>query len=374
MKIDLPYKKILIIIRRSHGDVLVTSALTKALHDALPDVRIDLLVNDDTLGTAKAVPFVDTIHCFSYKWAKAGLLNRIHQELRLIRNIFRQYDLSLALTANERSNIYAFLAGKTVVGAETITASPFGWKKLLFTNTYPFRLDRHIIYNNLHPLQLLNIPINDIKVQVKYSPEATERVRRMLTEHSISRFIIFHPSARYMHKIYPRHLRNRLLQDLNTLDIPIVVTGGPSSIDLQVAAELPNLKNIYDFTNRTTIDECIALTDLAMGYIGMDTLNVHIAAALEKRIFLISGPTRLSLWSPWSNQMQTNAKKDQPIQTYGNITIFQANLPCVACGLAGCDDRDGESRCMNHIPAGDIFSEVRQWLDRGGNTKTTKAS
>jgi len=370
VNIILPYKKVLIIIRRSHGDVLVTSALTKALHDAIPDIHIDLLVNDDTLSTAKAVPFVQTIHCFSYKWGKISIANRIQQELLLIRGIFRKYDIAIALTTNERSNIYAFLAGKKVIGADNINAHFFGWKKLLFANTYPFRYDQHIIYNNLSPLKLLKIPLNKIQIDVKHSIEASTRIQQLLNAQSINHFLIFHPSARYKYKIYPRHLRTQLLQALNTLGIPIIVTGGSSWIDIEVAAELPKLKNIHDFTNRTTIDECIALTALSMGYIGMDTLNVHIAAALNKRIFLISGPTRLSLWSPWSNQMQINARKNQAKQTYGNITIFQANLACVACGLAGCDDKGGESKCMNHIPAEDIFSEVCQWL----NSEPNKAS
>jgi len=96
----------------------------------------------------------------------------------------------------------------------------------------------------------------------------------------------------------------------------------------------------------------------------MDTLNMHIAAAQNKRIFAIFGPSNLNMWSPWSNQLGLSAKRDKPIQSYGNITIFQANMPCVACGKAGCNDNHGNSDCLDNINPENIFSEVKDWYSK----------
>jgi len=93
----------------------------------------------------------------------------------------------------------------------------------------------------------------------------------------------------------------------------------------------------------------------------MDTLNMHIAAAQNKRVFAIFGPTILTMWSPWSNELQLSAKEDKPIQSYGNITIFQANMPCVACGQAGCDNSHVKSECLDNINPRVIFDEVEKW-------------
>jgi len=94
----------------------------------------------------------------------------------------------------------------------------------------------------------------------------------------------------------------------------------------------------------------------------MDTLNMHIAASQDKNIFAIFGPTILSTWSPWSNKLQTNSHINQPKQTYDKITIFQANMPCVACGLSGCDNSHGKSECLEKISPKIIFEEVKNWL------------
>jgi len=103
-----------------------------------------------------------------------------------------------------------------------------------------------------------------------------------------------------------------------------------------------------------------------LAYIGMDTLNMHIAAAQNKRIFAIFGPTNLTMWSPWSTQLKTSATKNTPLQTYGNITLFQANMPCVACGNAGCDNQHGKSECLDHISSEVVFKEVKNWHQNVG--------
>ena len=94
----------------------------------------------------------------------------------------------------------------------------------------------------------------------------------------------------------------------------------------------------------------------------MDTLNMHIAAAQNKRIFAIFGPTSLKMWSPWSNILQKSAIYDSPLQTYGGISIFQANMPCVACGMAGCDDLHGDSQCLSMISPESIYKVVEKWF------------
>ena len=94
----------------------------------------------------------------------------------------------------------------------------------------------------------------------------------------------------------------------------------------------------------------------------MDTLNMHIAAAQNKRIFAIFGPTNLTMWSPWSNKLELSAKENKPLQTYGNVTVFQAEMPCVACGNKGCNNNGVISECLNNISPIVIFKEIEEWL------------
>ena len=114
----------------------------------------------------------------------------------------------------------------------------------------------------------------------------------------------------------------------------------------------------------TSLEEYFVLSQFSSAYIGMDTLNMHIAASHNKPIFAIFGPTKISMWSPWSNHLQKAIKDNNPIQTYDNITIFQSSLPCIACGLVGCGDIHGESEFNYSVKPEDIFVKVKKWYEK----------
>jgi heptosyltransferase-3 len=352
-------EKILIIIQRSNGDVLFSLPLINALYERYQQPKIDLLVNDDTLPLAKMLPHVNFIHQFSYQKKRD---NRWQQERYLLKSIFKKYDLSINLTASDRSVFYAILSGRKSISATEINNKKSWWKKILLTQYYHFDPTKHILLNNLESLNLLKIKHDNIQQSPNIVEKTIASVREKLNKAGIKNFIIFHPSAQYNYKIYPKHLRDKLLESLNTLDVPIIITGGNSQLDTEIKSNIPCLNNIFNWIGKTTLAEFFALSELSSAYIGMDTLNMHIASSQNKRIFAIFGPTNLKMWSPWSNKSQKCTSENRPVQTYDDITIFQANIPCVACGKAGCDDKHGKSECLDYIDPKAIFNEVSYWI------------
>ncbi len=350
-------KKILIIIQRSNGDVLLSKKLISTLYEYYQSPKIDLLVNDDTLPIARLMSNINFIHTFSYKKKHE---NRWQQEKDIIAPIFRKYDLSINLTASDRSVLYAFFASKNSISAIEKDNKKSWWKKLLLTHHYFFDTTKHILLNNLEPLNYLKIKHTKTLGKLKVSEVAIASVKNILEKKGIKDFVIFHPSAQYNYKIYPKNLRSKLLKDLSSLGIPILVTGSSNKIDLKIKKEIPKIINIYDFIGNTSLEEYFALSQLSLAYIGMDTLNMHIAASQNKRIFTILGPTKLGMWAPWSNELQQSANQDMPIQTYSNVTIFQADMPCVACGKGGCNNK-GISDCLENINPAIIFNEIKRW-------------
>jgi heptosyltransferase III len=358
IKILNTINKILIIIQRSNGDVFFSQSLIDSLHKYFNSPNIDLLINDDTLSMAKLLTNINSIHIFSYR---KKYENRIKQEKNVIGNIYRKYDLSINLTASDRSVLYSVLASKNSISAVERNSKKSWWKKKLLSKYYYFDTKRHIQLNNLEPLNLLNIKHNHIQKSPIISEEILLKIRNKLKGMGIDHFIIFHPSAQYSYKVYPKNLRNELLSKLNTLKIPIIITGSKNEIDLNIKKELPNFDNLNDFIGETSLEEYFALSELSSAYIGMDTMNMHIAAAQNKRIFAIFGSTNLSMWSPWSNFLQKATKDNKPLQTYDNVTIFQSSLPCKVCGIVGCGNNHGKNEFPHTIEPEMIFNEVQKW-------------
>ena len=350
-------KKILIVIQRSNGDVFLSISLIKKIYDYYDAPQIDLLVNDDTYELAKLLPHINSIHTFSYK-RKAN--NRFIQEVELLLKIFRRYDLSINLTSSDRSVLYAILASKKSISVIESDYKKSWWKQKLLTNFYFYDNTKHILIQNLTPLSILGIDRDNSLKSIDIKTSVFISIQNKLDKEEIKEFVIFHPSAQYKYKIFPKHLRDELLLDLCNSGFSVVVTGSMNKIDLEIKNELPSYKNLYDFIGEISLEEYFALSQLSLAYIGMDTLNMHIAAAQNKRVFAIFGPTNLKMWSPWCSNLKISSITNMPLQTYGNITIFQANMNCVACGRAGCDD-SGVSKCLYNISPQLISDEFSNW-------------
>jgi heptosyltransferase III len=242
---------------------------------------------------------------------------------------------------------------------------------------YPYNPKHHILENNVEALRKLDINIDRIILSACYSDETKQRVQQILKDMAIDRFIIFHPTGKFLCRLYAEKPRNMLLQLLDSLGVPIIVTGGKSEIDRQVAAQMPALKNVHSLIGKISLKECAALTDMSLAFVGVDTFNCHLAAAFNKPIFVIFGPNIPEIWSPWSNALQRSGRRDAPVQTYGDITLFQSSLECVPCGhSARCGEQDRLSACMADIDPHTVFNEVRRWLSKSQsesqeNAKTT---
>ena len=131
----MTFSKILIIIQRSNGDVLLSSSLIQNLAKYYNPTFIDLLVNDDTIAIAKMLPNIRNIYTFSYKEKKE---HRIKQEVNIIKKIYKNYDLSINLTSSDRSVLYAILASKYSISAIENNNKKSWWKKILLNNYYIF--------------------------------------------------------------------------------------------------------------------------------------------------------------------------------------------------------------------------------------------
>ena len=183
--------------------------MISALYEYYKSPQIDLLVNDDTLSVARLLPNINLIHTFSYTKKRE---NRWKQEKDIIACVFRKYDLSINLTASDRSVLYALFASKNSISAIEKDNSKSWWKKSLLTHHYFFDITKHILLNNLEPLNLLKIKHALIQDSLDISDKTITKLENKLSKKGIKKdFIIFHPSTQYIYKIYPQLLRDELL-------------------------------------------------------------------------------------------------------------------------------------------------------------------
>lgn len=343
---DIEPKKVLLIIQRSNGDVYYSYSLLRILSENYPNTKFDYLINDDTYSIAKTFDGVNKIIQFSYKLKRANGLNYIY---KFSRQIFRKYDLSINLTASDRSVFLAIISAKKSISVVDQEKTKSWWKKLLLSHYYKYNPQEHILRHTLKALKFLKIKYKEQFFSPPIHRNALLEAEKKLNDLGIKKFIIFHPSAQYEYKVSPKKFRNEFLKKMSSLNIDIVITGGNTEIDRSISKSLPNYSYLHNFIGKTSLELFQSLCSLCDVFIGMDTLNAHIAASFKKQIFLISGPTELQRWIPWT-------KND-------TVEVVLADMPCVPCGKKGCNN-EGRSMCLEVIQPETLLNKICLWYEK----------
>ena len=359
-KILTRIKKILIINQRSNGDVYLLQSLISILKENYANAEIEILVNDDTHQIAKLLQGPKNIITFSYEEKhKLGF----KYVLNFARSIFKKFDLTINLAASDRSVIFAILSAKRSISIVERALKKSWWKRALLSDYYEYTADKNILDDILNPLSFLKINHLEHVLPIKNQRSYEDFV---LKKFNLNRkYIIFHPCAQYNYKVYPEHLRSELINYLLKLNLEIVVTGGNSILDLGIKETIPKDKKILNLIGETSFKEFISISNNSMGYVGMDTVNMHIAASQNKEIFAIFGPTNTKKWAPFSTKdinYIINSEKD--FSSKSNVHIFQSDMKCMPCGKAGCDDNHGESYCLYKISPETIYLSIKKCFSK----------
>lgn len=66
-----------------------------------------------------------------------------------------------------------------------------------------------------------------------------------------------------------------------------------------ILGNLTTRDNVYSLAGQLTLNELAALIDEAELFIGVDSVPMHMAAALQTPCVALFGPSKLIFWRPW---------------------------------------------------------------------------
>ena len=126
-------------------------------------------------------------------------------------------------------------------------------------------------------------------------------------------------------------------------DIGILIFGGEDEVDRN--KEIKKLfPNVIDTGSTNSLREFFALMDIPDIILTGDTLALHTATALRKKIICLFGPTSSS-----------------EIENYGIITKISPDMECLVCYKPECDFNPN---CMDLISAEIIYKAVMEQVNK----------
>jgi heptosyltransferase-3 len=339
-------KKILVIKLRHHGDVLLTSPFFSALKHFFPEAEIDVVLYEETLPVLKYHPAISQFHLVDRKWKKLSILGRFKKELELIKTLkVRSYDLAFNLTEGDRGALYAFLAGaKKRVGLNV--KSGFLWKSKLYTTLVKESPTmKHTVEMNLDFLRSMGFypPFHTRELVLNCHENDFLKVSELTK--SLDEYIVVHPVSRWMFKALPIETMKEVVKACLDRGKNIVLTGSSSEDEMAYNRALKEGlggAHLLDLSGKLSILELAALMHRSKGVVTVDSLPMHMAAALKTPVVAAFGPTSEIRWAPWRHPQ---------------ARVVTQNLPCRPCYRPGCQDSH-RSDCLETLPAQKMLEAI----------------
>jgi len=340
-------RRILVIVTRRIGDVLLATPLIRSLKLAWPESQIEALVFEGTQGVLAGNTDIATVHTVA---ERPGL----SAHLALLARLFRQYDLALSLVPSDRPTLYAWIAGRRRIGL-LVDRPDQHWKQRFLDRWLAFDADAtHTLRNHLALATALNIPaVAEIVVAWRDTDAAAADA---LLGKPCGVLAVLHPYPKFRYKMWHQDGWIAVARWLLDMGMRVALTGSPDPAERAyvdaIARQLP--PTVINAAGQLSLGGTAALIARAQFYVGPDTAITHIAAATGVPTVALFGPTDPVKWGPWpkGHAAATNPWRRLGDQRVGNVQLVQGRAICVPCGHEGCARHvESSSDCLQHLPA-----------------------
>lgn len=340
----------LVVKLRHHGDVLLTSPVFSVLKNHAPHIEIDALVYDDTRAMLELHPALTYLYTIDRAWKNETPWMRIRREWQLLRTLrARRYDLLVHLTESYRGAWLAQLLTPRYSVAQAYPARRGRMWRGSFTHVYPVPTKpRHRVEIHLDALRRLGVypATEERRLSLVPGVDAEAMVEGLLAQVHLKpgEFIHLHPTSRWLFKCWEIDKYAALIDGLQARGLRVVVTAASAEHELQyVRAVLAAARTpVIDLAGKLTLKQLAALTARARCFVGVDSVPMHIAAAMQTPVVVMFGPSGDLEWGPWQVRAQ----------------VLTLDYSCRPCGLDGCGGSK-VSECLTEISVEQVLRAVQ---------------
>lgn len=328
--------KILLINLAFIGDVVLSTALTRALREHYPNAQIDFMTIPLAAGISCLNPYINNVITYD----KRGKHRNIWELSKLIWHLRSQkYDLAVSTNFAPRGAMLAKLAG---IPCRVGYKAQHGQWFLTHAADAARTVIQHEAENQLLVLKPLGITTNDTSLILKVDPLDLQRIHSVLKRNSKKPLVVLCPFGSYWKKSWTISSYAQLIAELSKQADCCLIGGGKEAEQLQVINERSGGK-AQVFGGTLSLGEIAALLKIADLLITVDTGPLHIAQGVGTKVLALFGPTDPAVWGP-------RGKKD---------IVLQSEEDCSPCwGKTDCQ----ENTCMQQLTAERVIATAQQML------------
>lgn len=280
--------KIAIVKLSALGDIVHAMAILQFIKQAIPESRIDWIVEENFVSILEYNPYIDTILCVNLKALKTDKFKFFSELKRLRRYAQNNYDIVIDIQGLIKSAIVSRILGSNVgFDRHSIreTIASFLYKKSFFI---PY--EENVIVRNLNLTALaLNADfeknlLKDKEAFLFFSDKDKMKTASFLRDEQ--KTIVYILGSSWKSKIYPKE---KFVEIINALEGNHLLVWGNSNE--QVYARYVAENSQARVLPRMNLNELKALISSADLVIGGDSGPTHFAWAMNRPSITIFGPT-----------------------------------------------------------------------------------
>ncbi len=330
-------KTILVMRYRSVAEILSTTPLLKILVNYFPAAKIDFLMEEIFNDLFTDCPFINEVLLLKSSLHRKLAIGQVFKLGRKIRK--RKYDLIIDLQNDQSSRRICFLS-KAVF---RVGASNKWWGKAYNLIRKPTPVKKHLVLSNLDIIKGFAGSFTPVEDDLKLFIAKSKRPR---TPDRDKKIILLYPGGDTPSKLWPEYkyaqLADTLLNQYGRCKVLLVGQNTDKerkridSITQMMEKEAHVM--FYSF-----YEKLVSLLDRADIFIGSEDGPMHIAAALNKKVVALFGPSDPHLRHPWGS---------------GHEVVWH-KLPCAPCEIQECRKKE---YCMNKIETAEVLEAVRRFF------------
>jgi len=348
--------RIIVIVTRQIGDVLLTTPLIHAAKARWPEARIDVLGFAGTLGMLRGNPDIGEL-------IEVQPGSGWRQSWPLMRRLWRRYDLALIAQYTDRAHLYGWIAARVRSGQ--VPDEPRAWwKRVLMKHAVVLGdAHSHVVIEKMRLLEPWN-RAGDATVIVPPAAVLPDAIAASLR----APYVVLQVPSLVRYKQWPLVHYVSLVRSLVDEGVQVVLTGGPSPGDRAMVAEVAQVApppRVLDACGQLDFNQMSTLLRNAAVYVGPDTSITHLAAACDIPVVALYGPIDPRLWGPWpaGSPLTVPYERRAMRQRSRNVILLQGSPACVPCNGAGCDrHNDSRSECLETMDPQRVLDEVHRAL------------
>ncbi|WP_455871731.1 putative lipopolysaccharide heptosyltransferase III [Serratia proteamaculans] len=344
-------QRILVIKLRHFGDVLLMTPLLSTLRANYPNALIDVLVYDGTEAMLAGNQDVYLAYTVDRNLKHQRLKAQYRGEQALWNSLRTgHYDLVINLSDQWRAALYCrFLKPTFSLGFRYPKRNNRLWQACHSLLVDVADTSKHTVLNNLDILVPLALPTIITAVTQTWRQRDVDEIDRLSRRHHLTDFVLIQPTARWAFKTWTVEGFSAVINHLTAQGRTVVITGGRSSDEAAMISAIMSgclsPQRVVNLAGRLDLPELAVLIDRARLFIGVDSVPMHMAAALKTPSVVLFGPSNRAQWAPWQ----------------APHTLLWAGDYC-SLPPPGAVDTDTPERYLAAIPVNDVIRAVSRQL------------